>query len=339
MKIKFAANLSAIALALCLGGCAGVDSVVFFTKTGTNVFDIDTSPGTIGIGYDRVEGYIGPRTENGAAPEVVGWVSSSGSFVSREIRQVYATGLAASRITTPDTCDTTSTLPAAPTDGSPDRCAAFRKPSKELRGDDAGSRLMFAGTGTSVGVRVGIAQSSPSFHFGYRRKEMSIIPLGSEVSGGITTRVYPSVIAMFSNETKPGDTPGKSNFGVSQFFATGVAADNLATDRAIRNHFRNTASDAVAEFKEADRAQMNVALALIRCFTKVADAKLMDVWASARGLMIPDAKTAAALTKEPDLGKARALYVDRVAVVDSDNGAYGIRLEQHRAKVCQLRES
>lgn len=71
-----------IAANIALGGCAHLY--------------IDGAPASASIAYDRTEGYLGPRFENGSVPPVVAKISSNGLLLGRDVRQYYATGAAAS---------------------------------------------------------------------------------------------------------------------------------------------------------------------------------------------------------------------------------------------------
>jgi hypothetical protein len=91
--------MKSVALALCsalaLVACADVtNTAVFVTSTSFGI-NADSKPPTIAIAYDRVEGFIGPRSENGGAPPVVGSMETDGAVFSPQIRQTYATGPAA----------------------------------------------------------------------------------------------------------------------------------------------------------------------------------------------------------------------------------------------------
>ena len=208
--------LPACALAF-LTGCVGTDSVLFVTTTNIGI-DADTRPPNATIGYDRYEGYFGPVYESGAIPPVVARLESNLSVFSPQLRQVYATGDAARLVTT---------------DG---RAAVTPKP---LTGD---KRVAFFGTGTAVGLKVTFTANAPeSISLGYKRKEFSYIPIIETPAGD----VYGSVLASIDLNV---NTPSLTNtaLGVSQFFATGVAAEQLARDNAeIRRAFQKEAEQAV----------------------------------------------------------------------------------------------
>ena len=59
--IQVFAPLGLLMALLLLTGCASrLDTVVFVTKTSLGV-DVEQTPPTASIAYDRVEGYFGPR--------------------------------------------------------------------------------------------------------------------------------------------------------------------------------------------------------------------------------------------------------------------------------------
>ena len=100
-----------------------------------------------------------------------------------------------------------------------------------MTGEPDKKKLMFVGTATTVGLKVGSAETGPvpdSLLFGYRRKEISVIPLGEERrSDGTVKAIYPLVLASVDMNTKTTD-PTETGITLKQFFATGQAADGLA---------------------------------------------------------------------------------------------------------------
>src|SRR5712692_5987404 len=95
-----------VAVASLLHGCAykPEENVAFITKTSIGL-DVDGTPPEVSFAYNRVEGYLGPRYENGAVPPVASALSTDGSILNRGIKQFYATGdaarLVADRAATP----------------------------------------------------------------------------------------------------------------------------------------------------------------------------------------------------------------------------------------------
>jgi len=205
-----------------LGGCASPDHVLFVTKTSIGI-DFDSKPATASLAYDRIEGYVAPRYANGEIPPVVASVKSDGKIFNPTIRQVYATGDAA----------------VIATNG---KVSARSRPMQGSR------ELMFFGTTTTTGVKVGFTAALPdSFIFGFKRKEFSYIPLGTIGSGADAYDVYPSVLASIdtaANVSADGKTDGTSLTN-SQFFATGKAARQLAATPMISDGFKSIAREAI----------------------------------------------------------------------------------------------
>jgi hypothetical protein len=213
-----------LTLPAALASCADPDSVLFVTTTAVGI-DADTKPANLSIGYDRYEGYIGPVYGTGAIAPVVARLESNLSIFSPEIRQIYATGDAARIVT--------ATRPSAPSD-------------KPMFRDE--KHLMFFGTGSQIGLKATFTANAPeSVSFGYKRKEFSFIPLGKDVdpTSGRGVDRYGSVLAAIDMNV---NTPSlsQSELGVSQFFATGIAAEQLARENEeIRKAFQTEAEQAV----------------------------------------------------------------------------------------------
>jgi hypothetical protein len=212
-----------------LSACANLDSVLFVTDTKIAV-DGDTKPPNVSIGYDRDEIFVGPNfeTETGSIPAVVGRLESNLAVFHPEISQVYATGRAAILVT------------GQPGQTSPQRFLA----------PDETKKLVFFRTGSNIGLKVVFAGNVPeSLTLGYKRKELSYIPLVRVVntrdSKEAATDVYGSVLAAIDmNVNTPSLTD--TSLGISQFFATGIAAEQLAnSNTAIRAKFQKIAAQAI----------------------------------------------------------------------------------------------
>lgn len=208
-------------LALALAGCASPDHVLFVTKTSIGI-DFDSKPATASLAYDRIEGYVAPRYASGEIPPVVASVKSDGKIFNPAIKQVYATGDAAVIAT------------GGEVSGNP-----------QLKGD---RQLMFFGTTTTTGVKVGFTTALPdSFVFGFKRKEFSYIPLGKEGTGPDAVDVYPSVLASIDTAANVSATGERSDTALSnsQFFATGKAARLLADRPMIKEGFRSLSRETI----------------------------------------------------------------------------------------------
>jgi len=220
------AALSALCLALM--GCAGTDSVLFVTATTIGI-DADTTPPHATIGYDRYEGYIGPAYSTGALPPVFAKIESDLKIFNPEIRQLYATGDAARLVTKEEIKE------------------GDRTDDGKMYTDSG--RVMLFGTGTNIGLRVTWAGNAPeSISFGYKRKEFSYIPLGSVPDTDDPTKMvdkYGSVLAAIDMGVHT-ETLLTTGTAVTQFFATGDAAKNLAVREPIRQQFALEAEDSIS---------------------------------------------------------------------------------------------
>ena len=221
MRQTLTVTLSVGAL-LGLSACASSDHVLFVTKTSIGI-DFDSKPANASLAYDRVEGYVAPRYANGEIPPVVASVKSDGKIFNPKVQQVYATGDAA----------------VIATGG---KVAARNLPLKGAR------ELMFFGTTTTTGIKVGFTTGLPdSFVFGFKRKEFSYIPLATVDVNDKARDVYPSVLASIDTaaNVSTGGTTGDTSLTNSQFFATGRAARLLANNPQIKDRFTAIARDAI----------------------------------------------------------------------------------------------
>jgi len=295
------------AAALCLAaltvGCAsGPDHVLFVTKTSLGI-DVATDPSSATIGYDRIEGYIGPRFDSGGVPPVAASFQTNGQLLSREVRTLYATGAAAVAVT-----GDSKEAPILP----------------KLDGD---RRRMFFSTGTSMGLKIGFgATAATEFVFGYKRRELSVIPMPS---GG----EFPSVLASLQNDTQTAAQPSSTEFGVAQLFATGVAAVQLANKPQTKGLFQRRIDQALLQSTDALRA--------LGCLSVIPDDQLALVWRNvkARELFKPDLDDADfdkqfATTAPP--ATARATYTRYLVLIDQKSADRGLKLAQHRGFVCGL---
>jgi hypothetical protein len=200
-----------VVLCLLLSACASPkDTVVFVTHTSLGV-DVENAPPSASFGYGRVEGYFGHRFEDGNVPPVAGSFSTNGGIFDRKVQQVYATGPAALIVTND----------AASSPGAERSYSGDHKP-------------MFFATSTTLGFRVVFGEAMNSMTLGYKRKEASIIPLvATSTAAGTNAVTFPSVIASVGGDVAAGQ-PNSTTFAVSQYFATGVAAENVAGYDSVR---------------------------------------------------------------------------------------------------------
>ena len=258
---NFRIHLALTILLFSLMSCITSDEVVFVTKSSLGL-DFDTKPATASIAYDRIEGYIGPRYDNGALPPVIASMKTDGKILNPQIKQIYATGAAATNLVL--------------NNGS-----SIKAPT-EFTGD---KKLMFFGTSTTTGIKLGFTTNVPdSFVFGYKRKEFSFIPLGNTKDTSVGTDrvidIYPSVLATIDTGTSV-KTQTDTSFKTHQYFATGEAAVELSKDPDLKNQIKKEAKDAFEAYESALTEQQSEALIILRCFTKIKEEQLPDVWADA----------------------------------------------------------
>jgi hypothetical protein len=221
--------LAILIAAASLTACTDYATFVTATNIGINA-DVKTQD--VSIGYGRTELFTGPGyPEQGEAPRAVGYINSDLHVFQPHIRQLYATGDAAELVTRP-------TVPYPPA------------PSPPVEPPYYGQRraLVFA-TGANVGLKLGFgAGTAPvpsSIKFGYNREEASVIPLRSDVPTEQHRDRYAPVLASMDMNLGGTATPSGTNLGISQFFATGSAARNLAAREEFRRYFQFQAQEAV----------------------------------------------------------------------------------------------
>lgn len=308
-----------IALAVLAGCAGGPDHAAFVTKTSLALVDLDSTPAALSFGYQRAEGYIGPRLADGSLLPVYGFLTTDSAGLGRSLGQVYATGCAAEVVATGGT-------PASAASATGSAC----QPSSALALER--QPLVFL-TGTSVGLALGWgADQRPNINLGYRRKEGSLIP--------VAAGAMPSVLATHRNDlaiNAPSTQPGRpaAAIGVTQFFATGQAAIALAQRREIVDAFRDSADGALNVLRDADREQLRQSNAVMTCAAAVPDALWPKVWQNAQEQGVLPAAEAARL---PQLSpaQARSLHADYASLRNNDKPESTQALTRHRHYVCGL---
>lgn len=222
-----------------LAACS--DTATFGTGTSVGIA-ADTNTEQVQIGYARAELFEGPNyPDAGDAPAAVGFFASDLDVFSPKIRQLYATGEAARIVTAPQ-------LLPCPPDGKPADTDAPPNLCPEATDNLAGERRMFAfGTGTSLGLKFGFTGEEPSsINLGYDREELSIIPLHKQApaADSKTPDKYSSVLAAIDLNASA-TSPSSAALNLTQFFATGAAARNLAKKPFIQDYFDLAASSAI----------------------------------------------------------------------------------------------
>lgn len=299
--IRFVASLACVFVA----GCAiPGDHVVFITKTSLGI-DVESTPPTASIAYDRVEGYIGPRYDNGTVPPVAGSIATNGKLLDRQIKQVFATGNAAKTV-----------IQGAGTSAQPETYGGEHK-------------VMFFGTSSVLGIKVSFAASgaADSLTLGYKRKEVSVIPIG--------TTGFPSVLATLDSDFNA-DTLTGTNLGIAQFFATGIAADQLAAKPDIQRAFAADATSAISQYRVDERVQSRLALTTLYCLAKLDDIELPKVWTNVDALsLFDDAGIAGRLHAAPP-HDARQLYTRELSILNPKSQKQTGLMQGHQVYVCEL---
>jgi hypothetical protein len=291
--------------ALLMLACASApETVVFVTKTSLGV-DVEQTPPSASIAYDRVEGYIGPRFDNGSVPPVFSTFATNGKLLGRDVKQLFATGNAARLLGDPN---------------------AQVKEEPALDGE---SKPMFFGTSTSVGLKIGFdaANSTSTFILGYKRKELTVIPA--------THGIFPAVLGTLQTDVSA-ESRADSQFGAGQLFATGSVATALAKRQDIRDTFLAHADAALDVYRTEERQQSRHALVTLSCLAGVGDAQLPRVWsnADALGLLDPSAKVGDFGTLTP--AAARDKYTRYLVLLNADSADTTLRMNLHRQYVCGL---
>lgn len=304
----------AAAASMALGGCATRDAV-FVTKTSFSLVDVDSTPAGVSLAHDRVEGYFGPRFDNGHVYPVTGYFRATGNGLGREVQQVFAGGEAASIV-----------LGAKPSGDHTQNCD-----------DDRNNPPLVFATGTTLGIKLGFTQGAPlpnSFVFGYRRKEAAWVP----VSKGC----QPSVLATLDGSgaaRAQADDP-KIKAGVGQYFATGAAALMLAKDPTIQSTFTlqaQRAVDNVAAFNSREAEHNQLTLDIIACASKVPEASFDRLVVNADELgVLPDAGDAAAIRSGVDARDRLGRYMRLLRMMNGGAEPRTAALTLHKLKVCKI---
>lgn len=330
----FKTFLIIVCLEFALTGCATVDDVLFVTKTSIG-FELDSKPATASISYDRIEGYFGPRYDNGAVPPVFASINTDGKILNPQIKQLYATGAAATNL------------------------ALGSGQSVKAPSDLSGSKkLMFFGTTTTTGLKVGFTSNIPdNFVLGFKRKEFSLIPLGKrrvEPDDSNNSKrvvdVYPSVLASIDTGARTG-APSDTSLITHQLFATGEVAAELGKEPDLKNLMKKRTKDAFEVYKLALGDQQTEALIVLRCLTNIEDKQLPSVWEDAKrhNLFYSSDKYDKLITaysnavKETDIEvreqKIRGLrnrYADDIGITDGSTPTRAQMLQAHGKFVCDL---
>jgi hypothetical protein len=330
------AIVSIAGFAAALAGCATQD-VVFVTKTSIGI-DVDAQSAS--VAYDRNEGYLAPRYPNRQAVPVFASVATDGKLLDRNVKQVYATGNAARIVSG---AQQQQPGPAAGAQQAIFRhtgldAAAVAEPrprdvpaAAHADAAAAAKKTMFFGTGSVLGFKLGFGASSAvdAFTFGFKRKEVSIIP-HDENDGEL-----PSVMASLDTGTEAAAANG-SRFNVKQFFATGTAAEALANNDDIKKQFQNEAADRLAQYREDERHQRDDALTSLACLSQLDDEQARKVWQNVQALSLFPKEGVDDLLAATTVPAARAVYTREIAITDPTSRTITGLMKGHRVFVCQL---
>ena len=316
-------RLALPALVLAIAGCATPqDSAVFVTRTSLSVIDVDSAPASAAFGYNRVEGYLGPRYDSGTVPAVAGSFHTDGGLFDRKVRQTYATGNAALNATANGTAN----------------------PAPEGEYFAGERKAMFFGTGTVLGVNIGFGDvGANAFTLGFKRKEISVIPVTGSVGGPPladgSPRIgykFPSVFARLDNTAEAG-LPADSGLSIHQFFATGVAAQRLANNAEVQAQFRKEAVDPRLRYRDEEHRQARLALNALYCVSRVADTELPKVFGHAEALgLFKDRQAFADLRAAATAQAARAVYTGHMGLLDPNEQEATTLVRLHQKFVCDL---
>jgi hypothetical protein len=149
------------------------------------------------------------------------------------------------------------------------------------------------------------------------------------------------VLATFDSSSGAGSVEnGKLKAGVEQFFATGTAADALASKREIRELFRRQAEKAltgVDAFNERERTQARMTLDLLACATKVPADRFDRVITNAEDLsLFPDPAVGVLIRNVPTQRDQVAAYIEYIGLQVGDTDARTLNLQAHKTLVCAL---
>lgn len=307
-----------------ISGCSTVDKAVFVTKTSISVLDVDSTPSEVSFAYDRTEGFIGPNYQNGSVPSVVGSFRSSGEIFNPKIKQVYATGEAANLVVDGNA--------QRYQEGDQDKLKTNSKEDK---------KTLFFGTSTSLGFKIGVESTNPTFLLGYRRKEASYIPLRKNSDG---EDIYSSVLA--SIDTSISNSRDGAKFTNGQYFATGVAAKKLASDDIVQEAFRERAKSALEQYDDGNRRQSSSLSNLTSCalrMTNAANWKSIVDSASTAELFVDASEVEDKLNNYTGTKNAEnllaliAVYLDELKVGKKPNSSeHSLLMEKHSLHACKL---
>ena len=247
------------------GGCnLGKDNVLFVTNTSIGI-DLDTTPPTTGIGYNRYEGVIGPQFDGGRTLPVLSSINASQSLAPFGSGHSFATGPAAIVMAHGVGRPHDYFKDWEPLDGlnpkhvhnpldsqgklRPDEILYLRKPGNEDDGKEIRQRrrtLLATVTNLALAVEWDTTGIPQAVHLGYKRKELAYAPLverrvpttlPSHHHGGAYVLSMPSLLATANSSARVTSLKDATGTGVQvkQTFSTGHVATYLANNEQVRN--------------------------------------------------------------------------------------------------------
>lgn len=294
-------SLATILLGFLITSCTDVNRAIFVTSTDIGM-NVDKSTLSANIGYDRTESFIGPAyPEEGTAPAAFAHMRSNLELFSPKVSQTYATGDAAVLVTRSD-----------------EKAKEEFDYKPVLHGN---RRSMFFGTSTTVGAKIGfgVTDALPeSLVFGYKRKELSVIPFRQDSPKEQQEDKYTPVLASVDLDLKSGTMP-EVGLGIVQFAATGEAAVNLAQKDEIRQRFREKAAEAVGAVlrsREALKSNSDIVRACVVEDGNLNTSILKNLAASAKSNnLINDASVWSGISSLPELNNALIDFQGQTAVL------------------------
>lgn len=217
---------------IALIGCVGKKNILFVTKTSLGV-DIDSAAPAFDVGYDRKEGSVAPVVKDGQVLPLMSSISAEEGIAS----SVFGSGVAqnfgvgnAAIIMSRYLGSTVN-----PADSSTVNFEDLLKTPANVKGNIESGKRYFFGTKTTIGFSTGFTAGwvPESISLGYKRKELALVPIREQGKGETATLSIPSLIAASGTSASAGTN--QAEFAVSQFYATGKAANYLAAHPTVRN--------------------------------------------------------------------------------------------------------
>lgn len=278
---------------LLLQGC-DINYATFVTATHVGI-KADAKTEQVAIGIGRTDLFVGPGyPDQGTAPSAFGYLRTNGQVFNPQVTQLYATGAAADGVTQQGQPAPTATPVLSGT----------RRP------------LVFA-TNTDVGLKLGFVANLPSsIDLGYNREEVSIVPMRPVLEAGQTDVYAPVLAAVTLNVSAPNQAAAGLTIG--QFFATGMAATNLAASPKIQSMFMGAAAAQISQAAlEAAVSALNKRTVAVKAFLdgpggyapncaklKASPAFHPQLWPVADPCGLSETDFLATLNHRPDLASA-----------------------------------